>query len=482
MISPSKLWTNPCPALHKRFAMFSQILKTSFSILTSASVILLISGCSGSTDQAPKPVAEKQVDKKEVSQDAEPKKVVKKQKPFVKLTPAQIATAYEVAEKELKNRNAAKALVGLNKILTSDPKHVKARKMRMNLLSKAGALQAALSDAAILIQQLPDEDDVKLHNIRGFIYLSGKNYDEAIKDFDAAIRIDPEFATAYNNRGLAYVSQARFLNAIDDFNKAIQINPDYVDAHNNRGFALLQNGSHRKALDSFTETLRLKPDSLNALSNRGTAHIKIGNLEEAVEDFEKAIALAPYSIQHHLQLRSAHKMMNNDEAIRKDSNMIEWIQTLGVLNAQIKKSPKNLDYRIARTEHLIKNNDTELAMKDIEAALEIEKMSVEVFTLRGRIHFIEKDYKEARKDCEMALKIQEENSKANSLLGDICLIEKDYDNAIKHFLAGRRFDSSVAQAYLKRSEQLKKAGKKKQAKKDRETALALDPNITTAKR
>ncbi len=61
-------------------------------------------------------------------------------------------------------------------------------------------------------------------------------HDRAIADFDRAIRLNPEYATAFNNRGIAYQNNY-FDRAIADYDEAIRINPEYATAFTNRGNA-----------------------------------------------------------------------------------------------------------------------------------------------------------------------------------------------------------------------------------------------------
>ena len=46
--------------------------------------------------------------------------------------------------------------------------------------------------------------------------------------------MDPEHETAWNNRGVAYEKKGQLARALKDFEKAIEIKPDYEKALNNR--------------------------------------------------------------------------------------------------------------------------------------------------------------------------------------------------------------------------------------------------------
>ena len=62
-----------------------------------------------------------------------------------------------------------------------------------------------------------------------------KNFDGAIKFYNEAIDLKPNFAWAYNNCGNAYGDLRQYDLAIADYDRAIACKPDYAEAYNNRG-------------------------------------------------------------------------------------------------------------------------------------------------------------------------------------------------------------------------------------------------------
>ena len=63
----------------------------------------------------------------------------------------------------------------------------------------------------------------------------------AINDYDEAIRLDPQFASAYYNRGLAYHSLGPFHAEIyiQDYKEAVRLDPQYIDSYYKKGPMLL---------------------------------------------------------------------------------------------------------------------------------------------------------------------------------------------------------------------------------------------------
>jgi tetratricopeptide (TPR) repeat protein len=64
-----------------------------------------------------------------------------------------------------------------------------------------------------------------------------KDYQNAIRSYDRAIEINPNYADAYYNRGLAYKNLKDYQNAIRSYDRAIEIDPNYANAYCNRGSA-----------------------------------------------------------------------------------------------------------------------------------------------------------------------------------------------------------------------------------------------------
>ena len=216
------------------------------------------------------------------------------------------------------------------------------------------------SDAAIQLASA-DEDSSAAYHTRGAARAALGDYDKALADFDAAIRLNPETAINYLDRGLAkealgekdaakadfeeatrksgdlaenYYKDGRGKNdghayeaAMDSFDKAIRLNPEYASVYSNR--AISQNTLGRRelrrenpekakyylcgAIADCTEAIRLNPKYTAAYNNRGLAKYRLGqavadcgNSQEAerhyhaaITDLDKAIQLNPKHVKAH---------------------------------------------------------------------------------------------------------------------------------------------------------------------------------------
>src|ERR1044072_7626704 len=66
-----------------------------------------------------------------------------------------------------------------------------------------------------------------------------ENYEQAIKDYTEAIRLNPKLALAYFHRGSVLVMNGDFEKAIDDLNVAVRLDSKNAFAYETRGHAYL---------------------------------------------------------------------------------------------------------------------------------------------------------------------------------------------------------------------------------------------------
>ncbi len=146
---------------------------------------------------------------------------------------------------------------------------------------------------AIDSKRYSEKNQAVLLNSRGISWRE-KGYDNMAQvDFDEAIRLDPESATARVSRGNLWGDLGDHDKALADYNEAIRINPRLAPAYSNRGLSWLAKGDAGKALADLDEAIRLAPEMTDAYNNRGIAWRVQGNTERAIADFSRVIQLEP---------------------------------------------------------------------------------------------------------------------------------------------------------------------------------------------
>lgn len=131
--------------------------------------------------------------------------------------------------------------------------------------------------------------DAEAHLKRGEALAAAHKYDEAIAEYDIAIRLRPDYAEAYNDRGHSYHWKGGSGDrALADFTRAIELRPNYPTAYNNRGVVYMAGGHSAKAIPEFDRALELNPNFRNAYVNRGNARLRLLQVRAALDDFHRA--------------------------------------------------------------------------------------------------------------------------------------------------------------------------------------------------
>lgn len=131
-----------------------------------------------------------------------------------------------------------------------------------------------------------------LRNNLGLKYLE-HDLAKAIRNFRAAVEIDPNFALAHNNLGLTAIETGNIARAIKLLKYAIQLAPDLDIAYGNLGLAYLEQGNFEAAYQNFATAIALDPDDPFHFNNQGTLYLELAEPRIALECFTHAIELDP---------------------------------------------------------------------------------------------------------------------------------------------------------------------------------------------
>ncbi|MDE0012179.1 MAG: tetratricopeptide repeat protein, partial [Candidatus Poribacteria bacterium] len=118
------------------------------------------------------------------------------------------------------------------------------------------------------------------YNRRGSAYRVKDEFDNAIRDYNTAIQIQPDDPYVYNRRGKAYREKGEFDNAIRDYNTAIQIQPDYTYAYYNLGITWLRLQEWEKAKSDLTTAQNMGVDIITSFHND---YVSVADFEQKTD-------------------------------------------------------------------------------------------------------------------------------------------------------------------------------------------------------
>jgi tetratricopeptide (TPR) repeat protein len=136
----------------------------------------------------------------------------------------------------------------------------------------------------------------RAHNRLGNAYDEVGLVDEARREYELALRLDPGHVGARINLGNAWHKLGRMEDAVREYRSALSLHPDATDradAYNGLGSALLALGRAGEALPLLLQARDLRQESANIRFNLGEAYSALGSYDEAIASFTAAIALDP---------------------------------------------------------------------------------------------------------------------------------------------------------------------------------------------
>lgn len=232
------------------------------------------------------------------------------------------------------------------------------------------------------------------YNNRGLIYLNEGKNDIALRDFNKAIELKPDYAKAYNNRGTLFVNEKKYDEALKDFDRAVQLTPAIAGFHVGRGNALKNKNRIDEALAEYDKAISLKPDFSEAYYARGGLFMNQGNNSQAIQEYTRAIELNPNYIEAYLNRGNCFRdnkqfddaLKDYEKALMLDPNFHQAYFNRGTL--------------------FMNRTMNELAQKDFDKAIAVNPEYVQAYHNKGSIFYQEKKYEEAIANFSKAIKIK----------------------------------------------------------------------------
>ena len=180
-------------------------------------------------------------------------------------------------------------------------------------------------------QSLDINTNVYALNDRGSCYRKLDQFDDAIKDYLAAIALNADLAFIYSNLASLYAKKGDTDKALDYYNFAIKKDANYALAYNNKASLLIENKEYEKASSSIEKALVSNPEYAPAFNNRGVLNHQYKKFNDAINDFNKAIQLDDNYAKAYLN-RGISKQMIRDE----DGACLDWnkAKKLGIMLAK----------------------------------------------------------------------------------------------------------------------------------------------------
>nr|WP_267508219.1 tetratricopeptide repeat protein [Borreliella bavariensis] len=340
---------------------------------------------------------------------------------FLKINPNDTyasKTIYSIKPTDLENpKNRQQAIKDLNEFLKINPNDTYASKT----LAQANKIQQS------------ENLKSKIYSIKPTDLENPKNRQQAIKDLNEFLKINPNdtyasktLAQAYENNGdllkaeNVYEKIAKLTNAQEDyyklgiirfklkkyehsigsFDQTIKLDPKHKKAHNNKGIALMMLNKNKKAVESFEKAIQIDKNYDTAYYQKGIAEEKNGDMQQAFTSFKNA-----YNIEKKLNYALKAGIVSNNLGNFKKSE-----EYLSFFNDNAKKPNEIAIYNLSIAK--FENNKLEESLEIINKALNLNPEKSEYLYLKASINLKNENYQNAISLYSSVIEKNPENTSA----------------------------------------------------------------------
>jgi len=150
-------------------------------------------------------------------------------------------------------------------------------------------------------------EEARINYNKGVACFKNNDLDNAVKYYEKAISIDPNYVDAYDNLGLVFRHQGNLEKAEFYYKKSIEIYPNGYVAHQNLAIVYGLKKLYDKALKEYKTMIKIDPDDPEGYYGIANYYMTIGKNELALENAKKALKL--YEELNHLYIKDGQFLL-----------------------------------------------------------------------------------------------------------------------------------------------------------------------------
>jgi tetratricopeptide (TPR) repeat protein len=277
---------------------------------------------------------------------------------------------------------------------------------------------------------------------QGRALLYDRNFPQAAKLLEQAVRIDPGAAYGFNALGIAYLEQAQYDKALPAFRDAARRAQHWSYPLHNEALAYVETGDYKSAIRAYQDAIRLTPQYSYLPYNLGLVYQRLNRRKDAEASYKKASSLAPDAAEPYNALGSlkASEGKRDEaeqlyrEALQKNSNLLAARHNLALLlaaeknrqqeaidlwRANLQQSPEYLPSRLSLAATLAASGDTAAAIAEYRKVLEVKPGYVAAHIALAGLLSKSGDSEGALQELRELSKQEPQNSGVFEQIGDV---------------------------------------------------------------
>ena len=168
-------------------------------------------------------------------------------------------------------------------------------------------------------------EDAKNYISKGNQFVKTQDYKNAAKEYEEALKVDPENAYATLLLGMTYANLKDYDKALQYAEKAVKLQPGFT-AYYNLGLIYANKNETKKALQALDQALAANPASYQAHYQKGALYSSQKEYAKAIESYQQSIKLNPQYDKALLGLAGAYYFQGDKATAQKQ---VEELRKIG---------------------------------------------------------------------------------------------------------------------------------------------------------
>lgn len=215
-----------------------------------------------------------------------------------------------------------------------------------------------LDQTVRIVSDLPSS--ARAHFNHGAVLEKLGRVDEAFEEYQAALRIDPDFVKAHVNLANLYKNEGQLEQSQKHFEKALALEPGSSEVHFAYAYLLERLGRPDDARAEYQRSIKLSPKSAPTRFNFGAFLETQGELDNAIVQYQRAVEIDPKYADAHAQLATA--LLTKGDTKAAEAHYLEAVRL----------NPERADIHSNLGSLLLRQGRTSQAIVQYEEALRID--------------------------------------------------------------------------------------------------------------
>jgi len=172
------------------------------------------------------------------------------------------------------------------------------------------------AENSLTLARKTDPSNTEFPYALGRIYYQEHRYADAIREFQAALVLDPKSYKAYDNLGLCYEAVGDGRQALAAYTRALELvyndHPDYDWVYANFAEMMMKRGDYEQAFQLAAEAAARNPQSARDCYLTGKALAKLSKWDLSARWLKRAAELDPNYAEPHYLLAQAYRQEGNE--------------------------------------------------------------------------------------------------------------------------------------------------------------------------